>query len=89
MTDPAVRQEAAGALQSLFTHLGRSRQQGNVTEGLTGLTGGAMAQQLEEFMAMPVELAQEIINYATQLTELTLTTLEQAGITLIKGMTPL
>lgn len=89
MTDPGVRQEAAGALQQLFTHLGRARQQGNVTEGLTGLTGGGMAQQLEEFMAMPVELAQEIINYATQLTELTLTTLEQAGITLIKGMTPL
>lgn len=83
MTDPAVRQDAHGVLQGLFSHIGSKGQQGG------GSAIGGMAGQLEEFLTMPIDVAQIFLNMSVQLTELVLTSLEEAGITLVKGMTPL
>lgn len=82
-TDPGVRQEAHGILQGLFSHIGGQGQQGGGTSALGGLGG-----QLTEFMEMPMELAQVFLNMSVQLTELVLKSLEEAGIDLVKGLTP-
>jgi hypothetical protein len=83
MTDPAVRQEAHGVLQGLFSHIGSQGQQGGAP------AGGGIAGQLEEFLTMPMDMAQVFLNMSVQLTELVLKSLEEAGIILTKGMTPL
>lgn len=83
MTDPAVRQEAHGVLQGLFSHIGSQGQQGG-----GGLTGG-LAGQLTEFIEMPMELTKIFLDMSVQLTELVLKSLEEAGMTLVKGMTPM
>jgi hypothetical protein len=82
--DPAVREEAHGVLQSLFHHLGQSRAEDQPPAALGGL--GA---DLEEFMAMPLDLAVVFMDMATGLTELVLKSLEEAGIVLVKGLTPM
>jgi hypothetical protein len=82
-TDPGVRQEAHGVLQGLFSHIGSQGQQGGNTPALGGLSG-----QLEEFLTMPMDMAQIFLNMSVQLTELVLNSLEEAGITLVKGLTP-
>lgn len=86
-TDPGVRAEAQGHLMSMFRGLGDRGNSGGGSAGGGAL--GGLAGQFTEFLEMPVELAQTFLNYATQLTELTLKTLEEAGITLVKGMTPM
>lgn len=83
-TDPAVRQEAHGVLQGLFSHIGSQGQQG----GGGGLAGG-LAGQLTEFIEMPMELTKIFLDMSVQLTELVLKSLEEAGMTLVKGMTPM
>lgn len=82
--DPAVRHEAHGVLEGLFRHLGESRQASEQSDVLSGLGG-----QLEEFMSMPLDMAMIFIRMATDLTELVLTSLEEAGIVLVKGLTPM
>jgi len=82
--DPQVRQEAGGILEGLFRHIGESRQSGQPPSALGGL-----GVQLEEFMSMPLDLAVVFMNMATDLTELVLQSLEEAGIILIRGMTPM
>jgi hypothetical protein len=84
-TDPGVRQEAHGVLQGLFSHIGSQGQQGG---GGGGLAGG-LAGQLTEFIEMPMELTKIFLDMSVQLTELVLKSLEEAGMTLVKGMTPM
>lgn len=89
--DDAVKREAAGHLSDLFTRIGQARQEkesGN-SGGLGDLGLGGIAGQLEEFMTMPLDLAMVFLNMGMQLAELVLTSLEEAGFVLTKGMTPL
>lgn len=81
--DPAVRQEAHSRLVDLFTGIG-NRSTGQATDPLTG-----MVDQLEELFSMPVDLARIFIEMAVDLTDAVLTSLEEAGIVLVKGLTPL
>ena len=80
MTDPGVRQEAHGILSGLFSHIGQ-QDSGGSSSGMLG--------QITEFVEMPMELAQIFLNMSTQLAELVLKSLEEAGIALVKGMTPM
>lgn len=80
--DPQVRQAAASHLTALFQGLGHARQESDPT-ALGGLAG-----DLEEFLAMPMDMAMIFLNMATSLTELVLQSLEEAGIVLVKGLTP-
>jgi hypothetical protein len=82
--NPLTRDRAAGVLSGLFHHLG-SKGGAPAPEGVNL---GGMATQLEQFVNMPVELAQVFLGMATDLTELVLTSLEQAGIVLVEGLTP-
>lgn len=83
MTDPGVRQEAHGVLSGLFSRIG----QNNGTDGRSSEDGGTLAQ-ITEFIEMPMELAQIFLNMSIELAELVLKSLEEAGIVLVKGMTP-
>lgn len=83
-TDPGTRQEAHGVLQSLFSHIGSQGQQG----GGGFLGGGGIAGQLTEFIEMPMELTKIFLDMSVQLTELVLKSLEEAGMELVKGMSP-
>lgn len=88
MTDVPIRQEAAGKLTDLFRGLGEQRQQ---AQGQTidpgQLTG--LAQQVAEFMTMPLDVAQIFIGMSTELANLVLDSLEEAGFVIVKGVTPL
>ena len=81
-TDPAVRKEAHGVIQNLFQGIGNARKEEDPT------VLGGLAGQLEEFMSMPMDMAMIFLNMATDLTEMILKSLEEAGITLVKGLTP-
>lgn len=85
-TDPQVHQEAHNVLSGLFSHLG---SQGSGPGASSGLGGGALAGQLVEFMEMPVDLARIFLDMSVQLTDLVLTSLEEAGIVLVKGLSPM
>lgn len=90
--DPGVRQDAAGHLMSLFQGIGKARQDVNQnrTPAAGGLAGlGSMASQLQEFMEMPINVAEIFLNMSVQLTEMVLTALEEAGFELVKGLTPM
>lgn len=88
-TDPQARQAAHSSLMSMFQGLGQhAGADGGAGGGQGGSPLGGLAGQFTEFLEMPVELAQTFLNYATQLTELTLQTLEEAGLELVKGLTP-
>jgi hypothetical protein len=88
-TDPAVRQEAHNKLTSLFEGLGRARQEKD-SGGGGGLGDlGGIADQVQEFLEMPLDIAMIFINMSTQLAEMILKSLEEAGIVLVKGMTPM
>jgi hypothetical protein len=84
--DPQVRGEAKGHLSTLFSGLGSAHQNPGALGGL-GL--GDVGQQFQEFVEMPIELASIFLNMSVELAELVLTSLEKAGYTLVKGMTPL
>jgi len=79
-TDPNVREEARGRLSDLFSSIGRQAE-GDAPDG--------MLADLGEFLSMPTDLALLFLEMSTELAELVLRTLEQAGYTLVKGMTPL
>lgn len=81
--DPQVRQQAHGVLESLFAHIGG--QQGGPHPALAG---GGLTGQLVEFMEMPVELSRIFLDMSVQLTDLVLTSLEEAGIVLARGIMP-
>lgn len=80
--DPQVRQAAASHLTALFQGIGNARREDDPT------VLGGLAGDLEEFLAMPMDMAMVFIQMATGLTELVLTSLEDAGIILVKGLTP-
>ena len=80
--DPAVRREAAGHLNALFQGIGNARSEADPT------VLGGLAGDFEEFMSMPMDMALIFLNMATDLTELVLRSLEEAGIVLVKGLTP-
>lgn len=82
VSDPAARATARSALHSMFTHLGSG------TPPPQG-TGGGLVVQLEEFFQMPMDLTKIFLDMSVQLTELVLKSLEEAGISLVKGMTPM
>ncbi|HYH50804.1 MAG TPA: hypothetical protein VEG38_14760 [Acidimicrobiia bacterium] len=82
--DPQVREEAGGILEGLFRHIGESRQQGAAPSALGGL-----GVQIQEFVLMPVELAEIFITMSAELTELILQSLAEAGIVLVKGLSPM
>jgi hypothetical protein len=87
--DPDVRQQAHSVLASLFSHLGsQGSGPGGSGGGLAG-AGGALSGQLVEFMEMPVDLARIFLDMSVQLTDLVLTSLEEAGIVLVRGLSPM
>lgn len=83
--DPQIRSEASSHLTSFFQQLGQARQQNdpNLVSGLGGAT-----EQLREFMSMPLDLTMLFANMSVELVEMILTSLEQAGFILVRGMTP-
>jgi hypothetical protein len=83
--DPQVRDRAVGILEGLFHHVGS----GGTQPVPGGVNLGGMAVQLEQFFNMPMELASIFLTMATDLTQMILTSLEQAGIVLVEGLTPL
>jgi hypothetical protein len=87
--DPQVRQEAHSVLSSLFSHLGRQGGTGDSGGGGQAGLGGAFGGQVAEFMAMPLELTKVFLDMSVQLTDLVLTSLEEAGIILVKGLSPM
>lgn len=86
--DPAVRQQAHGVLEGLFRGLGQHAS-GQQAQAPAGLNADWMLNQLTEFVEMPVDLARIFLEMSTQLTELVLDSLAEAGIALTKGLTPL
>lgn len=84
MTDPAVQQEAHSVLSSLFTNIGQ-----HASGQSPGLNADWFLDQIQEFVDMPLDLANIFVQMATQLTEMVLKALEEAGIVLTKGLTPL
>jgi len=83
-TDPGVRTEAANILTNVFTGIGQHAQ----GQGIDSLGLGGLSAQVEQFAAMPLELARIFTVMAVQLTELVLQALEEAGIVLAKGVLP-
>lgn len=86
--DPQVRQEAHGVLSSLFSRLGQG-DAGSGGGGAPAGLGGALGGQVAEFMAMPLELTKIFLDMSVELTDLVLTSLEEAGIVLVKGLSPM
>lgn len=86
--DPQVRQEAHGVLEGLFRGIGQNAQ-GQQPSAPAGLNADWMLQQFTEFIEMPIDLAQIFTTMATDLTELVLRALAEAGISLTKGLTPM
>lgn len=84
--DPAVRQDAHNHLTALFQGLGHARQEQD--QSVLGNLGGGLGGQVAEFMSMPLDIAMVFIDMSTQLTELVLTSLEEAGILLVRGLSP-
>lgn len=82
--DPATRDRAATLLHSLFNHIGS----GGTQPVPAGVNLGAMGTQIQQLLEIPVELAQIFIGMAGDLTEVILTSLEQAGIVLAEGLIP-
>ena len=74
--DPAVRSEAKGILDGLFSNIGSSAG------------GGGAGQDLAEFLQMPADLARLFADMAFDMTELVLNALAEGGIILVKGLTP-
>lgn len=82
--DPQVRREAHSVLSGLFRSIGqRSSGQAPADDQFAGLLG-----EIEEFVAMPADLARIFLTMAVELTDATLTALEEAGFVLLKGLTP-
>jgi hypothetical protein len=97
--DPGVRGEAQGRLIDLFRGIGQERTSrgpdgdgggsGGGGGGGGGLLGDGLLEDVEEFMTMPLDLAVIFLDMSVELAELVLKSLEEAGFTLVKGLTPL
>lgn len=83
-TDPATRQEAHSRLVDLFQGIGHHAQ-GNPS---AAPDLGGMIGQVEEFLSMPVDLARIFVTMAIDLTDAVLSSLEEAGFVLVKGLVP-
>jgi hypothetical protein len=81
--DPDVRMEAEGVLEGLFRNIGHAGRSGDSASALGGL-----GVELAEFVTMPADLARLFAEMAFDLTELVLNSLAEAGIILVKGLTP-
>jgi hypothetical protein len=82
-TDPAVRAEAESVLSGVFSHIGSL---GNAPAPIA--LGGVLGGQVEQFLQMPVELTKVFLDMSVQLTELVLSSLEEAGLVLARGLVP-
>lgn len=80
--DPAVRREAAGILDGLFQGMGNARKEEDASV-LGGLGG-----DLQEFLTMPLELAEIFVGMSAQMAELVLKSLAEAGFVLVRGLMP-
>jgi hypothetical protein len=80
------RDQALDTLAGLFRRIGTANNP-QPPEGGDAISG--MLGQVEEFVSMPMDLAVIFLNMSVELAELVLTALEEAGFTLVKGMTPL
>lgn len=85
--DPAVRSEAHRVLTDLFSGLGQHAQ-GQAPQASAGLDVEWMLGQFGELVTMPADLARIFIEMSVDLTELVLQSLAEAGIVLVKGLTP-
>ena len=83
--DTVPHAEAKSLLADLFRKVGE-QPPGQEQSGLLG--GIDIAQELQEFATMPVELAMVFMDMSVELAELVLTSLAKAGYTLVKGLTP-
>jgi len=83
-SDPEARQLAASRLTDLFQSLGRQAQGEAPSGDLSGLLG-----QFQEFASLPLDIAVLFLDMSVELTELVLRTLEEGGVILVKGVTPL
>lgn len=86
--DPQVREQAHGILSGLFAGLGQHAQ-GQQPQAPAGLNVDWMLGQFSEFVEMGPELARIFTDMAFELTDLVLKALEEAGIVLVKGLTPM
>lgn len=81
--------EPRDLLADLFRTVGRrARGEDAPIAESTGL-GGGMVGQIEEFITMPLDLATLLIDSGTEMAELVITTLAEAGYIVVKGATPL
>jgi hypothetical protein len=85
-TDAQARQMAVSNLTDLFGRLGRAAQSGGTENPLGGL--GNLGEQFTQFLEMPIDLTNIFVNMGTQMAELVVSSLEQAGVVLVKGLTP-
>lgn len=79
---------AHSVLEGLFRGIGQHAQ-GQQPQAPAGLNADWMLNQFEELILMPVELAQTFTTMATDLTDLVLKALAEAGIELVRGLTPM
>lgn len=79
--------EPRDVLADLFGRLGRRDQEGQAGEG--GLDLGGIGEQFTEFLSMPLDLTTLLIERSTDMAELVLATLAEAGYVVVKGTTPL
>ena len=66
----------------MFNSLGRK-------EAPQSTVAGGLTKEIEEFLAMPLDLTMVFLDMSVSLTEMILQTLEEAGVILVKGMTPM
>ena len=82
--DPEIRREAEGILDSLFSSIGRASQDSGSANAL-----GGMGVQIAEFVQMPMELAEIFVSMSMDLTKMVLESLAEAGIVLVRGLSPM
>lgn len=78
--------EPRDVLSGLFERIGRAKQEGG-DGGLAGI--GGLGEQFAEFLTMPLDLAVLLMERSTEMAELVLATLAEAGYVVVKGTTPL
>ena len=81
--DDQVQEQARSVLSGLFRNIGEANQDGGSASALGGLGG-----ELAEFILMPAELAEIFVSMSTDLAEMVLTSLAEAGLVLVRGLTP-
>lgn len=82
--DPDIRSEAEGILDRLFTNIGRASTDAGSASSVSGL-----GTQIAEFVTMPAELAEIFVGMSMDLTKMVLESLAEAGIVLVRGLSPM